>query len=117
MNVKSVLSTVGKKSVINGSIPKAVMRYAIPVLAVAVVSLIRVLFWEVLGHDYEYLLFWPVVILATAYGGFGPGVWATFLCALVVMVLFSWPLTKLGPGTLVGFLVFIAVGTLCSFLI
>lgn len=93
-------------------LPADLPRYGLPVLIVAAMAVLRVLLWETLGAQIEYLFFWPAVLFAAWYGGFWPGVWATVLSGCAALLLFYWPAPS--PGQSLGLVVFLALGTTCT---
>lgn len=94
-----------------------ILRYAVVLLAVAVASLMTLLFYVVLEPT-VFLLFLPAVMLSAWYGGFRPGLFATFLSS-VVLGSYLLP-TQLGPTdswtNAVRLTVFVAIGIVVSFL-
>lgn len=52
-------------------------------LAVAVAAVVRIAFLQVLGLRTPFLLFYPAVMIAALYGGFVPGLLASFLSAFI----------------------------------
>jgi PAS domain S-box-containing protein len=69
----------------------AIAAYGIALLIVAVATLAR---WLVGGHVMEgtpFITFYPAIILAALLGGFGPGVLATFLSAMIAWLAFMPP--------------------------
>ena len=56
--------------------------YGVAMLATAVSLLVRWPLWPVLGDRALYMAFFPAVLIAAYFGGFGPGLLATSLGAL-----------------------------------
>ena len=67
-------------------------RYLVAGALVGAALLLRYALQPWLGANVPYLQFFPAILLAVWYGGFGPGVAATALAALAAMYLFftSW---------------------------
>jgi PAS domain S-box-containing protein len=72
--------------------PPTVLAYGVAVAVVVAALLIRfsINFW--LGPRVPYLQFFPAILVAAWYGGFGPGVLAAFLSALCAHIWFLQPL-------------------------
>src|SRR5215510_4735966 len=56
--------------------------YSVAVLAPAVCLLVRWPLWPVLGDAVAHMTFFPAVMVAAYFGGFGPGLLATVLSAV-----------------------------------
>jgi len=69
----------------------AVARYAVAVAVIAAALGLRLMLQPWLGSSVPYLQFFPAILIAAWYGGFGPGVLATALGALIAMYLFLPP--------------------------
>ncbi|MDE1974879.1 MAG: PAS domain S-box protein, partial [Hyphomicrobiales bacterium] len=62
------------------SAPRSVVeQYSIAAIAIAVALAIRVALSSELGGQASYLFFFPAVLIASAFGGWGPGISATIL--------------------------------------
>lgn len=60
------------------SAPRSIIeQYGIAVMAIAVALVIRVAFSSVLNGQASYLFFFPAILIASAFGGWGPGIFAT----------------------------------------
>src|SRR5262249_57352009 len=70
--------------------------YSVAVLAPAVCLLVRWPLWPVLGDAVSHMAFFPAVMIAAYFGGFWPGLLATFLSALAANVVFTAPHYTLG---------------------
>ena len=57
--------------------------YGVAVLATAVSLLARWPLWPVLGDGVPHMTFFPAVMIAAYFGGFGPGLLATVLSAKI----------------------------------
>ncbi|MFP5222783.1 MAG: PAS domain S-box protein [Acidobacteriota bacterium] len=68
-------------------LPRILSRYALAVLIVLLAMAVRVLFLGALGMRVPYVTFFPAVMLASLYGGLGPGLLATVLSALCAMLI------------------------------
>jgi PAS domain S-box-containing protein len=71
--------------------PKAAVAYGAAVAAVGAALLLRLALAPWLGPTAQYLSFFPAVLAASWFGGFGPGVVATALSSLVTFVWFLAP--------------------------
>jgi two-component system, sensor histidine kinase and response regulator len=58
------------------------LAYGIAVLAPAISLLLRWPLWPVLGDAVPHMTFFPAVMIAAYFGGFWPGLLATFLSAI-----------------------------------
>jgi two-component system sensor kinase FixL len=65
--------------------------YGVAVALIAAALALRLLLQPVLGLSIPYLPFFPAILLAAWYGGFGPGALATGLTAIIAMYLFLPP--------------------------
>ncbi len=96
----------------------AVFRYGVAVVAVAAAAAVRLALEAALGSPYVPLTL--AVIVASRFGGRGPGLAATVLCVAVVDYFFLGPPYGFGvpePYALPGLALFAVVGTIISFLI
>ena len=71
--------------------PKPIVAYSAAVAAVVVALLLRVAFTPLLGPTIQYLSFFPAVLAASWFGGFGPGVAAALLSAAASFIWFLPP--------------------------
>ena len=70
------------------SAPRSVIeQYGIAVIAIAVALVIRVALRSELGGQASYLFFFPAILVASAFGGWGPGIAATILGLLLGLFL------------------------------
>lgn len=97
----------------------ALLRYGVAVLAVAIALIVRLPVWSVLGKDAPFLTFFPAVLVSAVYGGFGAGLFATFLSGLianyfVVPPAFSFSLTQ--PADVANLIVYFGTGVFISWL-
>jgi PAS domain S-box-containing protein len=70
-----------------------------------------------LGRSVPYLLFYPAIVIAAAYGGFWPGALATGLSGIVAVVFYLEPIHRLtltGYGDTLAFALFVVNGALIS---
>jgi two-component system, LuxR family, sensor kinase FixL len=86
-----------------------VVRYGVAVAVIAAALGLRLLLRPWLGSSVPYLQFFPAILLAAWYGGFGPGALAT---GLIAMYLFLPPagLAVSGAGDLLSLSLFLATG-------
>jgi len=78
-------------------VPRPLLRFAAPVLAVACIVLVRLFLDPLLGENSPLLLFVVAVALSACYGGFVAGLWATFLSAVTGTYLFLPPIRAFAP--------------------
>ena len=95
-----------------------VSRYAVALGALAAALLFRYLVPDALGLKVPFLQFYPAIIIAAWYGGFGPGMLTTTLSTLAAMYLLLPPA---GPGVAdaadqLSLGVFVATGLVISWL-
>src|SRR5262245_51364722 len=91
--------------------------YGVAVLATAVLLVVRWLLWPVLGDAVPHMFFFPAVMAAAYYGGFGPGLLATLLAALAANYLFTEPRFSLqvkGVNATVALPLFVLAGAIIS---
>jgi len=62
---------------------RLVWRYGVAVAAALVALLLRLVLTPLLGEQSPFILFWPAIIASSLYGGFGPGLLATALTAVL----------------------------------
>src|SRR5262245_20949560 len=89
--------------------------YGVAVLAPAVCLLARWPLWPVLGEAVPHITFFPAVMIAAYFGGFWPGLLATFLGAagakyFISHHLSSSPITDLNE--VAALTLFVLVGTI-----
>lgn len=87
-------------------------RYLAAFFFVAVSLAVRAMLSDYFGASVPYLQFFPAVLVASWYGGFGPGVFATILCALAALQFFL-PRDGLAPastGDAISLALFTAIG-------
>jgi two-component system, LuxR family, sensor kinase FixL len=89
-----------------------VVRYGIAITVTVTALGLRLLLEPLLGTSVPYLQFFPAILLAAWYGGFGPGALATGLGALIAMYRFLPPagLAVSGGGEWLSLTLFIATG-------
>jgi PAS domain S-box-containing protein len=95
------------------------LRYGVALIAVVVASLVRVLFYPLLGQGTAFLFMFPAIMAAAAYGGLGPGLLATALAAAVADFFFMPPAFSFGvatPVSAVQLAIFIGVGVFITLL-
>ena len=95
--------------------PKPIVAYSAAVAAVVVALLLRVAFTPLLGPTIQYLSFFPAVLAASWFGGFGPGVAAALLSAAASFIWFLPPegVFKLPPAqdlNVLGLFTIISIG-------
>ena len=95
----------------------AVRAYGVGLLAVLAATLIRVAVDPWLGKSVPFLLFFPAIMIAARYGGFGPGIMVTALSASTAVVFYLEPLGTLAlrqPADLLSVVLFGAIGVLIA---
>src|SRR4051812_8817620 len=93
--------------------------YGVAVLATAVSLLVRWPLWPVLEDTVPHMTFFPAVMTAAYFGGFGPGLLATFLSAMAANYFLIEPLDTFGVkgmNAAVAMPLFVLVGTIISVL-
>jgi PAS domain S-box-containing protein len=93
--------------------------YLIAVAATLAAAAFRLVLNALLANDLPYLTFFGAIMVAGWYGGFQPGLLATFLSTAATSSFFLAPrlaLHQLRAGDIVGLLVFVATGCLISLL-
>jgi signal transduction histidine kinase len=94
---------------------KRIIRYLLPVILTLIILATKGYFYNLLGEGAPFLLLALVVILSSWYGGFGPGIFATFLTALANQFIFLSPSFSLEGGeNWIRTLVFIIEGIFIS---
>ena len=91
--------------------------YAVAVAATAALLGLRLLLWPVLGDAVPNMTFFPAVMIAAYYGGFGPGLLATLLGAVAADYFLVPPYYSFrlgGVNAVVAFPLFLLVGTFIS---
>ncbi len=99
--------------------PSWLTHYALSVAIVTVVIAIKRFVLPAWSLAHPYLSFYPAIILAGWYGGFGPGVLATLLAAVALTYLWLPPLYSLRIQDVQdasGLLLFVAIGFAISLL-
>jgi two-component system, LuxR family, sensor kinase FixL len=102
-------SSVAKVTSPRSTTRAIVEQYGIAVIAIAVALVIRIALASVLSGEASYLFFFPAVLIASSVGGWGPGVFATFL-GLVVGLFLVTDYRLLSNADIVNAAVFILVG-------
>lgn len=90
----------------------AIFQYAVAVVSVAVALGVRLEFARFFGENVPYLQFFPAIVVASWFGGFGPGVVATALSAIAADYYFLAPagFGITDSADVVSFVLFSAVG-------
>ena len=83
--------------------------YGLTALAVLVAAVLRYGFELLLGGQAGYLFFIPAVLIGSAFGGWGPGIFATVL-GMLFGVLFVLEYGTFTPANQLNILVFVVVG-------
>jgi two-component system, LuxR family, sensor kinase FixL len=62
-------------------------QYSIAVIAIAIALIIRLALSTILGGQASYLFFFPAILIASAFGGWGPGIVATIMGLFLALFL------------------------------
>ena len=84
-------------------------QYGIAFIAIVVAAIVRVALSSVLSGEASYLFFFPAVLIASAIGGWGPGIFATIL-GLLLGLFFITDYRALSNADIVNAIVFALVG-------
>jgi two-component system CheB/CheR fusion protein len=69
----------------------AYVRYGFAVILLAFITLLKLQYFDFIGDKTPFLLYFGVVIIATGFGGIGPGIASTILSAIVCSYFFIQP--------------------------
>ena len=98
------------KAALSLSTPRGIVeQYAVAIIAIAVALAVRVALASVLSGEASYLFFFPAILVASAFGGWGPGVFAT-LIGLLLGLFFIGDYRSLSSADVVNAVVFTLVG-------
>jgi len=86
-----------------------VVSYGLAALAVLVAAVLRYGFESLLGGQAGYLFFIPAVLIGSAFGGWGPGIFATVL-GMLFGVLFVLDYGTFTPANQLNIVIFVVVG-------
>ena len=84
-------------------------QYGAAAIAIVVAAIVRAALTTVLSGEASYLFFFPAVLIASAVGGWGPGVFATIL-GLLLGLFFVTDYRALSTADIVNAIVFVLVG-------
>ncbi|MBI4444918.1 MAG: PAS domain S-box protein [Acidobacteria bacterium] len=101
--------TAGTATLLNG--------YGLAVLVAGLATLLRLPLNSVWGARLPFLLFFPAIMVSARFGGFGPGILTTVLCALATDYFWMEPFHSLSlrdPADLIAIFVFLIVGAFVS---
>ena len=96
------------------------LNYTVSVVAVIIAAAIRWQLSGILGFRANFVIFYPVVVIAALHGGFGPGVLAAIFSTILSDFFWIEPVGHFAiphPTDLIDFLLFLAVSILVSYLI
>jgi two-component system sensor kinase FixL len=88
---------------------EVVMQYRIAILAISLALALRLALASILAGEASYLLFLPAILIASALGGWGPGLFATVL-GLILGLLFVADFHAFSPADIVNAVAFTLVG-------
>jgi two-component system sensor kinase FixL len=98
------------KAALSLSTPRGIVaQYAVAIITIAVALVIRVALASVLSGEASYLFFFPAILVASAFGGWRPGVFAAFL-GLLLGLFFIGDVRSLSNADIVNAAVFTLVG-------
>jgi PAS domain S-box-containing protein len=96
-----------------------IRRYVFAACVVIAATLVRLALRPWLGDTTPYLLFFPAMMAASWYGGFGPGLFATLLSAAAALTWFIEPFRPLALDNVaddVALILFLAIGAFIAHL-
>lgn len=76
----------------------AYVRYSFALILLAFITLLKLQYFEYIGEKTPFLLYFGVVIIATGFGGIGPGIVSTILSAVVCDYFFVQPINQFHFG-------------------
>jgi len=97
--------------------PPRALAYGVAVLATAASLFVRWPLWPVLGDAVPHMTFFPAVVVAAYFGGFGPGLLATALSAIAANYFLTKQLRLFhitSVNDLTAAILFVLVGTIVS---
>ena len=98
------------KAALDLSAPRRIVeQYAMAVIAIAVALVVRVALASVLNGEASYLFFLPAILIASAFGGWGPGLFATIV-GLLLGLFFVADFRTASSADVVNAIVFTLVG-------
>ena len=62
------------------------VRYGFTIILLAFITLLKLQYFEYIGEKTPFLLYFGVVIIATGFGGIGPGILATIFSAFICLI-------------------------------
>ena len=93
--------------------PTPLARFGVALLAVAIACLARAPMGPIVGIRFQFLIFFPAILLSAWYGGFWPGLLSTLLSACFLLILWTDPVGMVSvahPTDTLAILLFIAIG-------
>ena len=98
------------KAALDLSAPRRIIeQYCIAIIAIAVALVVRVALASVLNGEASYLFFLPAILIASAFGGWGPGLFATIV-GLLLGLFFVADFRTASSADVVNAIVFTLVG-------
>ena len=98
------------KAALDLSAPRRIVeQYGIAIIAIAVALVVRVALASVLNGEASYLFFLPAILIASAFGGWGPGLFATIV-GLLLGLFFVADFRTVSSADVVNAIVFTLVG-------
>src|SRR5438132_3708003 len=99
------------------SLRARLVAYVLAILTPAACLILRWPLWPLLGDAVPHMTFFPAVMIAAYFGGFGPGLLATILSAAAANFFFTGQLRSLritDANDLAAVILFVVVGTMIS---
>src|SRR5579863_5300054 len=98
------------KAALDLSAPRRIVeQYGIAIIAIAVAFAVRVALASILNGEASYLFFLPAILIASAFGGWGPGLFATIV-GLLLGLFFVADFRTVSSADVVNAIVFTLVG-------
>src|SRR5579864_50593 len=98
------------KAALDLSAPRRIVeQYGIAIIAIAVAFAVRVALASILNGEASYLFFLPAILIASAFGGWGPGLFATIV-GLLLGLFFVADFRTVSSADIVNAIVFTLVG-------
>ncbi|MDB5200176.1 MAG: domain S-box protein [Chitinophagaceae bacterium] len=72
----------------------AYVRYGFSIILLAFITLLKLQYFDYIGEKTPFLLYFGVVIIATGFGGVGPGIFSTIISAVVCDYFFIPPVNE-----------------------
>ncbi len=93
--------------------PPLFARFGIALIAVVIACLARTLMGPIVGYRFQFIIFFPAILVSAWYGGFWPGAVATVLSASFLLIFWTEPIGLIGiahPTDSLALALFIGIG-------